>query len=172
MHFQNASAPERSYAYVHGTVTRSVSGDWSDTAGTLRYANSRSGWYLVFQESGSLYRLDAPARMTELDHTLAPMRELEIRQQALAAGQKSLANQRKVLAAEQQSANTPGEMAQVGAVQGAIGQEQGEIGRLQGELGRQQGEIGRAFNLRAKEMIDACLRDGSCKRVSTDAAQR
>ena len=166
------SAKDRAFVYVAGSSMNTFSGEWSGMAPLLRYTKSHSGTYVVFSEGGALYRLDTPALMTDLERTLAPMRELEAKQKVLAAEQKPLATQQRSLGAQQRAATDPETMGRVGAVQGAIGQEQGAIGRVQGEIGRRQGEIGRVFGEKVQTMISACLADRSCPRVESETASR
>lgn len=167
----NSSAPERPFAYVMNSAMRTSSGYGSGSAAVLRYAKSHPGSYVVFTDGGALHRLDAPASLSELERTLAPMRELATRQKALAAEQRPLAAQQRDLGAQQRAARDPEEMGRLGAAQAAIGQEQGDLGAVQGIIGRKQGEIGRAFHEKVRTLIGACLADGSCPQVAEASAQ-
>ena len=170
--YVNAPAPGRTFAYVVDSSMKTFSGGWSGSAPALRYAQNHPGSYVVFSNGGVLHRLDTPARLAELERTLAPMRELEARQKALAAEQKPLAAQQRDLGAQQRAASDPEEKGQLGAAQGAIGQEQGAIGAVQGTIGQKQGEIGRAFYAQVQTFLSACLADGSCPQVRSETAQR
>lgn len=170
--YSNASTSGRTFAYVVDSSMKTFSGYWSGSAPGLRYAQAHPGTYLVFIEGGVLHRLDTPARLAQLEKLQAPMRELEAKQKALAAEQKPLAAQQRELGAQQKAAKDPDEMGRIGAAQGAIGQEQGEIGAVQGAIGQKQGDVGRAFYSEVQGQITACLADGSCPAVTSEAARR
>ena len=170
--YMNSSHAGRTFAYVVDSSMKTFSGDWSGSVPALRYTKSHPGSYLVFSEGDVLHRLDTPARLADLERTLAPMRELEAKQKALAAEQKPLAAKQRDLGAQQRAASDPEEMGRLGAAQGAIGQEQGDIGAVQGNIGQKQGEIGRAFYAQVQTFISACLADGSCPQVTAETAQR
>ena len=163
---------QRAFVYVERSSPHTISCGSSDAAPLLRYAKSHEGTYLVFAENGTLHRLDRPAQMTELEHGYAPMRELEAKQKALGAEQAPLAARQRALAAQQRAASAPDEMRRIGELQGALGEQQGALGAKQGAIGEQQGALGRQFSAKVQDMLNACLADGSCPAVSTEAAKR
>lgn len=165
-------ANQRSFALVVESSPVTISGSWHGTTDLARYAQDHAGTYIVFVDKGVLRRLENPNRLAEAQHLYEPMRALETKQRALAAEQQPLAAQQRALGTQQRAATDPDEMRRIGAIQTEIGAQQGNIGRIQGTIGRQQGEIGRAFHARVESMLDACLADGTCPRVTTEAAQQ
>ncbi len=167
-----AKPEHRSFAFVSGSAVM-LNGSWEDGSPLQIYAHAHTGHYIVFWQDGILHRLDAPARIEEIEREYAPMAPLEARQKELAARQKPFAEQQKALAARQKAAQgDPTEQGRIGQEQGRLGQQQGDLGQQQGEIGRQQGEIGRAVYLKVQTMLTACLADGSCPRINSEAAQR
>ncbi len=166
------SGAQRSFALVVNSSRVSVNGDWQAMAPLTRYTQDHPGSYIVFVQDGELHRLNTPDRVAEAEKLYAPMLPLAAKQRALAAEQKPLAEQQRALAAEQRAVVDPAEKGRVGALQGKVGAQQGAIGARQGEIGRRQGEVGRAFYDRIQAMLDACLVDRSCPRISADTAQR
>lgn len=171
-YFNDGDAHQRSFALVVQSSPVTINGSWHGTADLARYAGDHAGTYIVFSENGELRRLDNPERLAEAQHLYEPMAALAAQQRALAAEQRPLAAQQRALGMQQRAAATPVEMQSLGAAQAAIGAQQGDIGRVQGEIGRKQGEIGRAFHSRVEAMLDACVANGSCPRVTAEAAHR
>ena len=171
-YYNDGEANQRSFALVLESSPVTINGSWHGTTDLARYAQDHAGTYIVFSENGELRRLDNPERLREAQRLYEPMTALAAQQRALAAEQRPLAAQQRALGAQQRAATTPVEMQSIGAAQAALGAQQGNIGRVQGEIGRKQGEIGRALHARVEAMLDACLTDGSCPRVSAEAARR
>ncbi len=163
---------KRTFAFVVHSQVLTISGEWRPIFQISRYAHDHTGTYIVFTQDGELRRLDKPESVNEAERMYSPMRELAVKQKVLDALQKPLDKQQDRLGAEQKAATDPSEKEHIGVAQGALGAEQGDIGQLQGAIGRQQGEVGRAFYNRVQAMLSACVVDGTCPRVTTEAAQR
>ena len=149
------------------------SGAWTGESRLRDYARQHTEEnFLLFEQAGVLYRLDALAALAELGRLHAPLEELAAVQHDLAAVQAPLAEQQRALGEEMRATRNPAIMGRIGREQGSIGRRQGEIGREQGVIGRQQGVLGRAFYQKAQAMIDTCLREHSCPAVEPAAAQR
>lgn len=170
--FSGEPGPQRAFALVVGSTVQTIDGPCGASAKLNKYAQQHPGTYIVFVQDGDLYRLDASVSLTKAKALYAPMRSLMIRQAALAAEQVPLAHTQRALGEEQRTAVDPGEKGRIGAAQGAIGQQQGAIGELQGQIGREQGLVGRTFYRHVEAMLNDCVANHSCTRVSVESAQR
>jgi hypothetical protein len=137
-------------------------GGWEEGNSLRAYADAHPGNYIVFSSNGTLYRIDQPGSLHEVEEMYSPMHELSRQQKALSDQQKPLSAQQRALSAEMRAASSPAEMSRIGAEQGSIGRAQGEIGRQQGIIGKQQGVIGKRVFARVQTLIDACLQSSSC----------
>ena len=184
-----------SFAFVEHSAMRMSQGSWSGSMPMYRYVKEHPGSYVVFNQKGSLYRLDNPERMAEVHKLFEPIQALAAKgealahaqsslageQQKLAHSQQSLAKQQGSLASEEVAANDPKDQTRLGqsqsalgsaqgdlgSTQGDLGQQQGDLGTMQGALGRQQAEMARVAGMRMQAIFDGCLADGSCRRVAS-----
>lgn len=157
----------RTFALVQGNDV-SLNGSWQHGDALSRYAHEHAGHYIVFLDGDQLHRMDSASDVTQAEQAYAPMLPLEVRQKALADQQKPLSDQQRTLAEQQRAAvGNPAEQGRIGQEQGDLGRQQGEIGRKQGEIGRQQGEVARAFYAKVQTMINTCLANNTCPRVTS-----
>jgi hypothetical protein len=144
--------------------------DWRDRDLMHAYAKDHAGTYVVFLSEGTLYRIDQPAQMRELENLYEPIHALNQQQAALSAAQRPLSEQQKELSEVQRNTTEPSVKGRIGSIQGDLGREQGVIGRQQGVIGRQQGLLARNLYDRVQDMIDVCLREKSCAAVPSVAS--
>ena len=171
-YYHDDEGSQRAFALVVNSALLTINGSWHPMPSLTAYAHDHAGTYIVFTQNGELHRLDTPKQVAEAQLLYAPMRELAAQQEALAAEQRPLAAQQQALGAEQRAASDPHEMTRIGAEQAAVGAQQAGIGQQQGAIGREQGAIGRAFHNRVEAMLETCLADGSCPRVSSESAKQ
>lgn len=157
---------DRPFALVFDGMPVSYNGTGTDSRNRLKqYVEAHPGRYLVFEERGSLYRLDDSAAVAAAERQLAAMRPLEAQEQALSAQQKPLEQRMRELSQKMKAAHTAEEQGSIGGQMSSLGNQMGKIGGEQGRVGNQIGAMGNAFYQSVEAMFAKCLANGGCKRL-------
>ena len=163
--FQTSTAPTRQTVLVINGTSVAQNIYWHQDQSLQRYALSHPGTYIAFATAGTIYRVDSPEAMQQVQTLYAPLAPLAAEQEKLAAQQKPLTARMAELQKQMKTAVGPENVGKVGQLMGELGQQQGRIGEQQGIIGRRQGAAAQTLQAAIDKIADTCLADKSCPAV-------